>query len=119
MEARASYNDLKGTIAADIVDTPDRNYSLNRVFKDSDVDFKQYDIIGIHYFYAKGMIIEQGIINVSLIVQAKENKAIKKLNTSISIKDFFNSFKQFDFMLTEKSFDHSEIIFDKIESLDK
>jgi len=118
MEAKVSYNDLKGTIAADVVDSQDKNYSLNHVFKDSDVNFKQYDIIGIHYFHAKGIKFEGGIFNISLLVQDKIDKTIKRKEVSVSIEDFIGSFKQFSFILTERFFDHSEIIYEKIESLD-
>ena len=115
MEAKVSYNDLKGTIAADIVDNRDRDYSLNRVFNNSDINFKQVDIVGFYYF--NGLKLDRGVVNIWLLLQDKSNKTLRKKEVEVTIEKFFTSFKQLNFVLIDSSFDHSEISFDKIESL--
>lgn len=66
MKADASYNDLTGTIAADITDHGTSKNELGEVVEKYGINPKEFEAVGIHYY--NGYREDTGKVSLTVIL---------------------------------------------------
>jgi len=107
--AGVQYDDYKGSVAADDIDTSTLNSTLSKEFKLKDSEI----IIGISaYASYAGRTTDIENINITAYISVDENLdeklqnnekiKVKKLDKDFSVNDFFKLFKRFELTLSNK-----------------
>lgn len=118
MEASTSYNDLTGTIAADITDHGHGGYNLDKVLSEYGLDKEKYTAIGLHYYC--GFDRDSGNIDLDIILKDLNtaDRVVKKRIT-LKIEEFFSLFKRLDFYLVNNNINHNDIHTEHLDRIDE
>jgi hypothetical protein len=102
MKAEVQYNDFIGTAAADISDHAD----LNKFLEKKGIDTETYESFGASFYSGYSDFFSASIICRD---KSKSDKPyIVEFNFDITKDEFFELFKRFNVVITEKYGIHSE-----------
>lgn len=106
MQAETQYTDFLGTAAADISDHTD----LRKFLVSRGIDTRRYELIGAEFYHGYSDFFSAAII----CIDKEKSSEIKPHITSISFEkdfnptDFFDLFKRFKVIVSEKHNGHQD-----------
>ena len=100
MKANTQYNDFIGTSAADISD----DSNLDTFLKARGVDTERYQSIGAEFFSGYAHHFSASIICIDHENSTSDKKHIVELSFEVEVsrEEFFNMFKRFSVIITNK-----------------
>ncbi|MCF6133456.1 hypothetical protein [Flavobacterium wongokense] len=98
MKASVQYDDFVGTAAADISD----HTNLKKFLEAKNVDTERYQAIGVSFYCGYSRFFSASVICIDNEQSTAENKYIVKMGFDIDKDEFFNLFKRFNVIISQK-----------------